>query len=104
MKFLREDVLQNNCLYVNDQLQKSLSTVFDNYFYKTADHHSHNKRNGKLNVPLTKTSTYDLQSTISKSIRDWNSLSYKMNIDLAFPEVARTKLLEGISQQCFRKF
>ena len=40
-----EDVLlQNNCLFVYEQLQKSLSITFDNYFQKTTDHHSHNTR------------------------------------------------------------
>ena len=47
-------VLQNNCLFVYDQLQKSLSTTFDNYFHKTTDHHSHNTKGEKLNVPITK--------------------------------------------------
>ena len=87
-----EDVLQNNCLFINDQLQKSPSTASDNYFHKTRDYHSHYKRHEELKVPITETSTYGLQSVIPKSTRDWNSLNYKTNIDLAFPELARAKL------------
>ena len=34
--------------------KKSLSTTFGNYFHKTTDHHSHNTRGEKLNVPITK--------------------------------------------------
>ena len=80
-----EDVLQNNCRFINDQLQKSRSTASDNYFHKTRDQHSHYEKDGKLNVPITKTSTYGLQSVISKWIRHWNSLNHKTNVDLAFP-------------------
>ena len=35
---LERVVLQNSCLFVYDQSQKSLSTTFDNYFHKTANH------------------------------------------------------------------
>ena len=44
-------------VFVYDQLQKSLSSTFDNYFHKTTDHHSHNARGEKLNIPINKTST-----------------------------------------------
>ena len=55
---LEDVVLQNNCLSVYDQLQKSLSATCDNYFHKTTDRYSNNTRGEKLNVPITKTSTY----------------------------------------------
>ena len=50
---LEDVVLQNNSLFVYDQLQKCLSATFDNYFHKTTDHHSHNTRGEKLNLPIT---------------------------------------------------
>ena len=56
-------VLQNSRLFVYDQSQKSLSTTFDNYFHKTTDHNSLNRR-------ITKTSTYGLESITSSLIRD----------------------------------
>ena len=62
---LDDVVLQNNYLFVYDQLQKSLSTTFYNYFHKTTDHHSHNARGEKLNIPITKSSTYGPQSITS---------------------------------------
>ena len=95
---LEDVVLQNNSLFVYDQLQKCLSTTFDNYFHKTTDHHSHNTRGEKLNLPITK--TYDLQSITSSSVRDWNNLNSKSSIDLA----SRTKLIKGIRQHCFSKY
>ena len=104
-KFKLEDVvLQNNCLFVYGQLQEILSTTFDHYFHKTADHHSHNKRGEKLNVPITKTSTYGLQSITSSSIRDWNNLNSKTSINLASRHVTRTKLIKGIRQHCLSKY
>ena len=60
---LEDVVLQNNCHFVYDQLQESLSTTFDNYFRKTTDHHSRNTGGEKLNVHITKTSTCGLQSS-----------------------------------------
>ena len=80
---LEDVVLQNNSLFVYDQLQKCLSATFDNYFHKTTDHHSHNTRCEKLNVPITKSSTYGLQSITSTLIRDWNNLNSETSIDLA---------------------
>ena len=41
---LEDELLQNNCLFVYEQLQKSLSITFNSYFHKTTDHHSHNTR------------------------------------------------------------
>ena len=89
---LEDVVLQNNCLFVYDQFQESLLITFDDYFHKNIDHHSHNTRAIKRNVPIIKTSTYGLQSITSSSIRDWNSLNSKANIDIASPELTRTKL------------
>ena len=61
--FKLEDVaLQNNCLFVYDHLQKSLSTTFDNYFHKTTHRHGHNIRGEKLNITIIKTLTYGLQA------------------------------------------
>ena len=106
MQILKLDdvVLQNNCLFVNDQLQECLLTTFDSYFHKTTDHHSHNTRAEKCNVPITKTSTYGLQSIISSSIRDLNNLNSKTSTDLASRDLTRTKLIKGIRQHCFNKY
>ena len=101
---LENVVLQNNCVFVYDQPQKSLSTTFDNYFHKTTGHHSHNTTGEKLNVRNTKTSTYGLQSITSSSIRDWNNLSSKTSIDLASRDLTRAKLIKGIRQHCFSKY
>ena len=101
---LEDVVLQNNCLFLYDQLQKSLSITFDNYFHKTTDHQSHNTRGEKLILPITKTSTYGLQSITSSSIRDWNNLNSKTSIDLASTDLTHTKLIKGIRQRCFSKY
>ena len=99
MQFLKlqDVVLQNNCLFVYDQLLNCLSTAFDNYFHKATNHHSHNTRGEKPNVPITNTSSYSLQSIISSLIREWNSLNSKTNIDLASPELTHTKLIKCIN-------
>ena len=101
---LEHVVLQSNCLFVYDQLQKSLSTTFDNCFHKTTDHHSHDSRGEKLKLPITKTSIYDLQSITSSSISDSNNLNNKAKIDLDSPELTRTKFIKGIRQDCFSKY
>ena len=82
IQILKSDdvALQNNCLFVYDLLQKNLATAF----HKTGQH-SHNTRDENLNVPITKTLTYGLQSFTSSSIRGWNSMNSKTNIDLASP-------------------
>ena len=71
--------------FVYDHLQKRLSTTFDNCFHKITDHHCHNRRGEKINLPITKSSTYALQSITSCSIRDWNSLNSKTNIVIVSP-------------------
>ena len=63
---------------------KGISWRMYYHFNKTTEHHSHNTRREKLKVPITKTLTYGLQSITSSSIRDWNSLNNKTNIDLLF--------------------
>ena len=100
---LEDVVLQNNCLFVYDQLQKCLLTTFDSYFHKATDRHGHNTRGKKRSVPITKTSTYRLQSIISSLIRDLNNLNSKTSIDLASRDLSRIKLIKGIRQHYFNK-
>ena len=62
---------------------KNVSEPLDKIFTKLQTTRVHNTRSDKLNVPICKTSAYDLQSFTTSSIKEWNGLNSKTNIDFA---------------------
>ena len=67
---------------IHNYKEMQISWRMQYYFSKTTDHYSHNERDEKFKVPITKPLNYGLQSITSNSIRDWNSLNKKTNIEL----------------------
>ena len=69
-------------MLVSDDLNSSLSAIFDDLFIPFKEQHSHNTRGARryvLNIPKMKTSFYGSRSVQVKSVKDWNNIIDKIH-------------------------
>ena len=72
----------HNCVLAFDNLNSSLSAIFNDLFELFKEQHSHNTRGGRryvLNITKMKTSFYDSRSVQVKPVKDWNNIIAKIH-------------------------
>ena len=102
---LNDLIALQNCLFVQDFLNKKLPICFNSYFQLVSETHSTNTKSyglGCLHVPYFSTTKYGLNSFTRKCIDSWNFFTKTLNCNLL--ELSRSKLKLKISTYCIESY
>ena len=95
---LNDLIALQNCLFVQDFLNKKLPICFNSYFKLLRDIHSINTKSSELgciHIPYYKTTKYGLNSITRKCIDSWNCFTNVFSCNLS--KLTRSTLKHKIS-------
>ena len=78
---VHEMIQTDNCLLALNHINKTLPTVFNDFFQYTNNQHNHLTRDASKNkiiTPQVKTTQYGLHSIKYKTAKDWNQIQQKL--------------------------
>ena len=102
---IKDYIKLRNILFVRYCVENELPKAFNQYFTKTGPAHNHGTRSTTKNcirVENTKTTTYGKDSLKSQSIKVWNNLQTKNNIDIL--DINRSKAKTKITNQFLNSY
>ena len=105
LKF-KDNVLQQNILYVYDSFNSRIPSNLKNNFSYIHSRHDYPTRNNKqkcVNLPIAKTYTYGINSINGQSARNWNRIHVTLFKDLE-KEIIRTEYKNKIKNHFLQSY